>query len=106
MNWADAELILTRAELVDFLVIGEESLVLTETSCMRLSAVPTALLVHLDRPRRESQVAHQLEKVFGPAPPQRIRAVIDDLIVHGLVESRYTDLVEDDPRPHPTRSGT
>lgn len=106
MNCADAELLLTRAELIDFMVIGEESLVLTETSCMRLSPVPTALLVYLDRPRMERQAAHHLERVFGPAPPKRIRAVIDDLVVHGLVVSRSADLDGNDPRPQSTRSGT
>lgn len=41
---------LTRAPLIDFMVIRDESLVMTENQCLRLAAVPTALLVYLDQP--------------------------------------------------------
>lgn len=101
MNPDHAELILTRTALVDFLEVGDESLVLTEAECLRLTPVPTSLLRYLDEPRTMAQAVHHLEDSFGPAPPERMKGVISDLISHGLIVSPYADLPEDEPAPPP-----
>lgn len=76
---------LARAPLIDFMVIGDESLVMTEHQCLRLAAVPTALLVYLDQPRSVDQITVHLNEEFGPAPDGRIQEVISDLVRHHLI---------------------
>ena len=78
---------LRRADIVDFLVVGEESLVLTQTQCLRLAAVPTALLAYLEEPRTVEQATAHLTAEFGPAPDGRLQQVIDDLVGHDLVRT-------------------
>lgn len=80
-------MILRRGDIVDFLVVGQQSLVLTPSRCLRLARLPTTLLSYLEEPRSLEQVRTHLVTEFGPAPEDRLQEVLDDLIAHGVIRT-------------------
>lgn len=76
-----------RGDIIDLLVLDGESLVLTGRQCLRLTEVPTELLVYIDEPRSLEQVKAHLDDQFGPAPQGRTEEIVADLTSHGLIRT-------------------
>jgi len=77
--------VITRAEIVDFLVRDGESLVLTPQQCVRLTEVPTAILELLAEPRTRAQLEKQITAAFGAPPPGRLDQVLSEMAGQGLI---------------------
>jgi hypothetical protein len=75
-------------DVVDVLFGEDECLVLTSTTCLRLSSVPAALVALLDRPRPETEVRAALNDRFGDAPEGRLEEVLGELVEHRVVQRR------------------
>ena len=86
-----------RGEVVDMVVRGGESVVLTQERCFRLSAVATQVMRVLDDPRTLEEIEADLLATFGPAPDGALASVLDDLISQGLVLRDTADHSEDIP---------
>lgn len=70
-----------RADVVDFLVVDDECLVLThEGQAVRLSALPTAIFEFLDSPTSKDEIQRHLEERFGPPPEGDASDVLADII--------------------------
>ena len=78
MRWA-------RDDVVDFLVEDGDALVLTSRECVRLSALPAAIVEHLDEPRTEADLTAHLEERFGSAPPGRLEEILGELTRRRLI---------------------
>lgn len=76
---------ITRGDIVDFLVRDGESLALTPDRCLRLTDVSTAILAVLDRPRSRAEVEEHVSSLFGPPPQGRLDEVLAELVGQGLV---------------------
>lgn len=78
-------MIIERGPIIDLLERDGESLVLTEQRCLRLSAVPTAILSMLDSSRSQEEIERYVEATFGPPPPGRLQEVLDELAAADLI---------------------
>jgi hypothetical protein len=81
----------TRGDLADILLRDGESLVLLPHRCMRLSAVPTAIVTILERPKSREEIESRLEDVFGAAPQGRLDAIIEELSQAGVIRATVVD---------------
>lgn len=75
-----------RGAIVDLLVRDGESLVLTESQCLRLTEVPTAILEFLVRPRTRAELEGHVASEFGPPPEGRLDELLAELAEQGLVK--------------------
>jgi len=77
---------ITRGEIVDMLVRDGESLVLTESQCLRLTQAPTAVLELLAQPRSTADVETHLTTLFGSPPEGRLEEILAEMAEQGLVK--------------------
>ena len=76
---------LSRGDVVDVLFGDEDCIVLTSSTCLRLTAVPAAIVESLEEPRSEDELRQALEERFGPAPEGRLEEVLEELRSQGVV---------------------
>ena len=75
-----------RGGIVDLLVRDGESLVLTESQCLRLTEVPTTILEFLVRPRTRAELEGHVASKFGPPPDGRLGELLHEMASQGLVK--------------------
>lgn len=78
-------MIISRRALVDVLWRADESLVLTESQCLRLTAIPSAVVAFVEVPCSLTDLEGHLAARFGPAPEGRLSEVLDELAGQGVV---------------------
>ena len=76
---------LARGDIADVLFGEDECLVLTTSACLRLTAVPAAIVELLETPRSEEELGVELEEWFGVAPEGRLTEMLDELRSQGVV---------------------
>lgn len=77
--------VVRRGDVVDLLIRDGQSVVLTETRCLRLSEIATSVVTLLEEPTSVRVIEQHLEDRFGAAPEGRIRDILTELENQGLV---------------------
>ena len=80
---------MTRGNIIDLLVRDGQSVVLTDTQCVRLTEIATEVLLFVHEPRSRAELVAHILHTFGPPPDDdldaRLDAVITELAGLGLI---------------------
>ncbi len=75
----------SRDDVVDVIFREDECIVLTSTTCLRMSPVSAAVIELLEHPRTQVDLGDQLDARFGVAPDGRLDEILGQLADQGVV---------------------
>lgn len=76
---------ISRGKIVDLLVRGGQSVALTEHRCIRLTEIPTEILLFVDKARSLTDLRVHLEEQFGSAPEDKLEEILAELLSADLL---------------------